>query len=75
MLSLTKIILLAVVVFAVMSLGKRLKGSRSAPLRPTSKRPAVEVETLERCPVCGVFRAPGTEDVCAHADCPMRRKS
>lgn len=51
----------------VISGGRKVSGGGS-----DSSPPA---ETLERCPVCGVFRLPGDGNACARAECPFRQKS
>lgn len=74
MLSFGKILLIAVVVLAVLAFlrGQRAQRDRAAARRKPA--PLQSTETLERCPVCGVFRAPGDSFACAREDCPTRRK-
>lgn len=74
MLSLGKILLVLAVGYAVFSLGRRF-GVRRAPPPPPSGAARPPAESLVRCPVCGVYRAPGTAGDCPREDCPLRRKS
>lgn len=73
MLSLSKILLVAVVIFAVVAVARAMNASkrRAAARRPAKGAP----ETLERCPACGVFHAPGDSHDCDRPDCPTRQKS
>ncbi len=75
MLSFAKIALIAVVVLAVLAFlrGQRVQRDRAAARRKPAP-PQSQTETLERCPVCGVFRAPGDSFACAREDCPTRHK-
>jgi hypothetical protein len=75
MLSFAKIALIVVVVMVVVAFvrGQRAQRNRAAARRKPAP-PNVPTETLERCPACGVFRAPGDSFACAREDCPTRRK-
>ena len=75
MLSFAKIALIVVVVMAVVGFarGQRAQRERAAARRKPAP-PDLPTETLERCPVCGVFRAPGDTFACAREDCPTRQK-
>jgi len=75
MLSFGKIVLLLAVVYVVFSFGRRFGARRAAPRPSASEGARPPAESLERCPKCGVFRAPGAAEDCGHADCPLRRKS
>lgn len=76
MLSFAKIAVIVVVAMAVIAFvrAQRAQRQRAAARRRPAPPPA-PTETLERCPVCGVFRAPGDTFACAREDCPTRQKS
>ncbi len=76
MLSLAKILVVVVVGFAVAAVARRLAGGRDGvPGERTPTPPEKGAETLERCPVCGVYRLRGAAEGCDRADCPARQKS
>jgi len=76
MLSLSKIILLVIVIAVVMRITKFLSAksaSHAVPAPQEEKQPKEEI--LVKCNVCGVYRPSGHAGTCERSDCPTRQKS
>ena len=72
MMSLAKLLVLALVVMACVTFAKRLGGKRASDDDQSEAQAykKVKSETLEKCPTCGVFRPQGMKQPCERPDCP-----
>jgi hypothetical protein len=69
----SKLLLFGVLAVAAWMLFRRKGGGRADASGASSPTPTAQ--TLDRCPVCGVYVLRGADEPCGRRDCPHRRES
>ncbi len=69
----TKLLVLAVLLAAAWMVFRRKAGGQGGASGAAAPTPGPQ--TLERCPICGVYLLPGAGKACERPECPHRRKS